>query len=65
MINSWNLDFTVTVILVCSHSCSGWGILIFNDSSVTILSLVFHSSFMQCHPLGSSYLVGRILSMSL
>ena len=38
----------------------GWGILIFYNSSLVILSLVFHSSFMQCYPLGSSYLVGRV-----
>ena len=37
----------------------------FYDSSVFILSLVFHSSFKQCCPWGSSYLVGRVLSMGL
>ena len=51
--------------LKCSGTCSGWGILIFYDSSVVIISLVFHSSFMQCYPLGSSYLVERVLSISL
>ena len=38
---------------------------IFYDSSVVILSLIFHSSFMQCYPLGSSYLVGRVLNIGL
>ena len=37
----------------CSDTCSGWGILISYDSSVIILKLVFHSSFMQCYPIGS------------
>ena len=46
-----------------SDTCSGWGILIFYDNSLAILSLVFHSSFKQCCPLGSSYLVGRVLSI--
>ena len=35
------------------------------NSSVVILSLIFHSSYIQCCPLGSSYLVGRVLSISL
>ena len=32
---------------VTSDTWSGWGILIFYNSSVVILSLVFHSSFKQ------------------
>ena len=35
-------------------------------SSVVILSFsfsFFHSSFIQCYPLGSSYLVGKVLSI--
>ena len=32
----------------------------FYKSSVVILSLVFHSSFMQCYPLGSNYLVRSV-----
>ena len=36
-------------------------ILIFYNSSLVILSLVFHPSFKQCCPLGSSYLVGKVL----
>ena len=35
-------------------------ILIFYDSSAVILSLVFHSSFMQHYPFGSSCLVGSV-----
>ena len=35
------------------------------DSSLNILNLVFHSSFKQCCPLGSSYRVGRVLSIGL
>ena len=35
-------------------------IMIFYNSSLVILSLVFNSSFKQCWPLGSSYLVGRV-----
>ena len=37
----------------------------FCNSSLVILSLVFHPSFKQCCPLGSSYLVGKILSIGL
>ena len=37
--------------------------LIFYDSSVVIVGLVFHSSFKQCCPLASSYVVGRVLSI--
>ena len=33
----------------------------FYNSSVVVLSLVFHPSFKQCRPLGSSYLVGKVL----
>ena len=32
---------------------------------IVILSLVFHSSFMQCYSLHSSYLVRRVLSIGL
>ena len=45
--------------------CSSWGVLIFYDSSLVILSLVFHPSFKQSCPLGSSYLVGKVLSICL
>ena len=37
-------------------------------SSVVILSFsffFFHSSFIQCYPLGSSYLVGKVLSIGI
>ena len=46
-------------------TCSSWGILIFYDISLVILSLVLHSSFKQCCPLGSGYLVGRVSSIGL
>ena len=39
------------------------GMLICYNSSVVILRLVFHSSFMQCYPLGSNYLVGSVFSV--
>ena len=26
---------------------------------------IFHSSFIQCYPLGSSYLVGKVLSIGI
>ena len=39
-------------------------ILIYCDSSVVILNF-FHSSFIQCYPLGSSYLVGKVLSIGI
>ena len=35
--------------------------LIFYNSCVVVLRFVFHFSFMQCYPLGSNYLVGRVL----
>ena len=35
------------------------------DSHLVSLSLVFHSSFMQCYPLGSNYFVGMVLSIGL
>ena len=38
---------------------------IFYDSSLVILSLVFHSYFKQCCPLGSIYVVGRVFGISL
>ena len=43
-------------------------ILIYCVSSVVILSFsfsFFHSSFIQCYPLGSSYLVGKVLSIGI
>ena len=45
-----------------------WGILIYCVSSVVILSFsfsFFHSSFVHCYPLGSSYLVGKVLSIGI
>ena len=68
--------------ILCSHSYKernknpfldmgialSWGILIYCDSSVVILSFsfsFFHSSFIQCYPLGSSYLVGKVLSIGM
>ena len=54
-----------TIYLV--HS-SGWGILIYCVSFVVISSFsfsFFHSSFIQCYPLGSSYLVGKVLSIGI
>ena len=35
--------------------------LIFYNSSIIVLSFVFHFSFMRCNPLGSNYLVRRVL----
>ena len=32
----------------------------FYNTSVVILSLVFHSSFLHCYPVCSSYIVGRV-----
>ena len=49
-------------------TCSGSGILIYCVSSVVILSFsfsFFHSSFIQCYPLGSSYLVEKVLSIGI
>ena len=40
-----------------------WGILIYCVSSVVILIFsffFFHSSFIQCYPVGSSYLAGKV-----
>ena len=55
MINSVCTDAQIPVL--------GWGIPIFYDSSVVELSF----SFLLCSvtPLGSSYLVGRVLSIVL
>ena len=39
--------------------------LILYDGSIVILSLVFHSSFKQCCPLASSYLLGGVSSIGL
>ena len=36
-----------------------------SDSSVAFYSVVFHSNFLQCYSLGSSYLVGCVLRIGL
>ena len=40
-------------------------VLIFYNSSLVFFSLVLHSSFVQCYSLGSSHLVGSMLSIGL
>ena len=39
--------------------------LVFYDSSVVILTLVFQYSFLQCYSVGSNFLLGRVLSIGL
>ena len=50
------------IIIICTDAqipVPVWGILIFHNSSLVILSLVFHSSLKPCCPLGSSYFGGK------
>ena len=51
--------------MIVNVRTSSLNIFHLQDSSVVFSSLVFHSSFMQCYPLGSSNLVGRVLSIGL
>ena len=59
----------VTAVIICFLKFPiNWGILIYCVSSVVILSFsfsFFHSSFIQCYPLGSSNLVGKVLSIGI
>ena len=48
-------------LYICLDTSSSLGLLIFYNSSLVILGLVFHLK--QCCSVGPSYLVGKVLSI--
>ena len=44
---------------------SGKYVKIYFNMKITFSFSFFHSSFIQCYPLGSSYLVGKVLSIGI